>query len=410
MEISPKTPLENLLVMASDVDTIEKLLPKVSPSDLNYICSANKKVEEVCESLNIKKPTWLKKELLGKGAYADVYSLQNIESGKFYAGKFTQGNKKAKEEMAHEVEISQSLSHPNIVKFIGSFSSDICRGDEETLITELSKNGKCDVMVSELCPNGDLLNLLEIRKRITEDEARFFIYQLANALIYLKKMNIAHFDIKLGNVLLDEKLNVKLGDFGLAEFMRSFDQEIKIKGTPNYISPEMLEGNDPTFPADVWAVGVCMYALLIGKPPFETNAVKYTYTRIRDGTFYFPDRVYVSDEAKDLIKKLLTVDPEQRILIEDVIKHDFFTKFSIPESLPINARSETPISIPKNIETPEMTETSDGDLEMNIEQFRNEYKISATTTNNKFYLYLLKKYPKKRMIAWAKFREMFRLL
>lgn len=100
---------------------------------------------------------------------------------------------------------------------------------------------------------------------------------------YLHSKKVIHRDLKLGNLFLNDKLEVKLGDFGLATKLE-FDGEKKrtICGTPNYIAPEILEGkNGHSYEVDCWSLGVIIYTLLIGKPPFETNDVKSTYKKIR---------------------------------------------------------------------------------------------------------------------------------
>lgn len=103
-------------------------------------------------------------------------------------------------------------------------------------------------------------------------------------------------------------MEIKLGDFGLATKL-DYDGERKktICGTPNYIAPEILEGNKRghSYEVDIWSIGVILYALLFGKPPFETNDVKTTYKRIKSNLYTFPEHTSVSDAAKDLIRKIL---------------------------------------------------------------------------------------------------------
>jgi len=106
-------------------------------------------------------------------------------------------------------------------------------------------------------------------------------------------------------------MEIKLGDFGLATKL-DFDGERKrtICGTPNYIAPEVLEGkNGHSYEVDIWSLGVIIYTLIIGKPPFETSNVKSTYEKIRRNNYRFPDHVAISDEARDLISWILNNDP-----------------------------------------------------------------------------------------------------
>jgi len=103
--------------------------------------------------------------------------------------------------------------------------------------------------------------------------------------------------------MINDAMEIKLGDFGLATKL-DFDGERKrtICGTPNYIAPEVLEGkNGHSYEVDVWSLGVIIYTLIIGKPPFETANVKTTYDKIKKNSYKFPDYVAISDDAKDLI-------------------------------------------------------------------------------------------------------------
>ena len=113
--------------------------------------------------------------------------------------------------------------------------------------------------------------------------------------------------LKLGNLFLNDKMEVKIGDFGLATKLE-FDGDRKrtICGTPNYIAPEILEGkNGHSYEVDVWSLGVIIYTLLIGKPPFETQDVKTTYQKIKKNQYSFPEHVKVSKQAKQLIQGIL---------------------------------------------------------------------------------------------------------
>eukprot|EP00344_Euplotes_crassus_P000836 CAMPEP_0197000960 /NCGR_PEP_ID=MMETSP1380-20130617/5764_1 /TAXON_ID=5936 /ORGANISM="Euplotes crassus, Strain CT5" /LENGTH=349 /DNA_ID=CAMNT_0042418435 /DNA_START=530 /DNA_END=1579 /DNA_ORIENTATION=+ len=132
-------------------------------------------------------------------------------------------------------------------------------------------------------------------------------------------------------------MEIKVGDFGLATKL-DFDGEKKrtICGTPNYIAPEVIEGKSGhSYEVDIWSLGVVVYTLLIGKPPFETSNVKKTYSRIKNNTYSFPDHVQISKAAKDLIKRILIKDPKKRPSIDDILNHDFLNPgYSIPTTLP----------------------------------------------------------------------------
>lgn len=172
-----------------------------------------------------------------------------------------------------------------------------------------------------------LLLLIPFNKRLSEPEAGYYLAQILDGVRYLHGRNIVHRDLKPGNLLLTDTLSVKIGDFGLAKQLTYKEEMLFLTvGTPNYVAPEILTPGEVgySFPVDIWSMGCLLYKLLTGKCPFETSSVETTYSRIRDGIFYFPDRVKMSDNAKDLIHHMLTKDPTQRITLEEIAQHAFF--------------------------------------------------------------------------------------
>lgn len=165
-----------------------------------------------------------------------------------------------------EIKIHRSVKHANVCQFLHFFE------DSENVYILL-----------ELCANQSMNELLKRRKRLHELEVKCYTMQIINSLKYLHSHRIIHRDLKLGNLFLNDKMMIKLGDFGLATKL-DFEGEKKrtICGTPNYIAPEVLEGRaGHSYEVDVWSLGVIIYTLIIGKPPFETTDVKATYTRIK---------------------------------------------------------------------------------------------------------------------------------
>jgi polo-like kinase 1 len=179
----------------------------------------------------------------------------------------------------------------------------------------------------ELCPNQTLNDLLKKKRRFSEPEAMFYIYELVQGLIYLRKERVIHRDLKLGNLFLGSEMELKIGDFGLAAKL-DFDEEKKttICGTPNYIAPEILDNHQKghSFQVDVWSLGVVMFTMLVGKPPFEDVDVKSTYQRIRDNAYAFPESLYLSSGAKNLIQSILRHDPKSRPTVFELLKHSWF--------------------------------------------------------------------------------------
>ena len=142
-------------------------------------------------------------------------------------------------------------------------------------------------------------------------------------------------------------MEIKLGDFGLATKLE-FEGEKKrtICGTPNYIAPEVLEGKQGhSYEVDVWSLGVIIYTLLIGKPPFETSDVKTTYKRIRMNAYSFPENVPISDPARKLISSILTNDPSKRPNLDEILANDFLNSGgTVPRLLPASTLACPPSS------------------------------------------------------------------
>lgn len=121
----------------------------------------------------------------------------------------------------------------------------------------------------ELCPNQTLNDLLKRKKKLSDSEIQYYMLQLIDALIYLHEEKVIHRDLKLGNLFLDEKMTVKLGDFGLASKLDFVGEKRRtICGTPNYIAPEILESKGHSYEVDVWSFGIILYTLSFGRPPF----------------------------------------------------------------------------------------------------------------------------------------------
>lgn len=271
-----------------------------------------------------KKCLWKLGKFLGTGSTSKVYELTNLSTNLVYAGKFYNKSRLQKDKdrniLKTEIRILRSLSNEFIVKYKTHFEGN-----------------DFYVIVLELCQKKTMAELLKARKRLTETEVRYYLKQVISALEYLHRNRVIHRDIKPGNLFLASNLEIKLGDFGLSEQL-TYDSQLLTKccGTPNYIAPEVLYFGEHgySYTADVWSFGVLMYTLLYGKAPFETSDVNTTYKRIKEAIFYFPERISVSEDAKDLIRKILVKEPEERISLEQIKEHSFFTNHFIPLSLP----------------------------------------------------------------------------
>ena len=140
-------------------------------------------------------------------------------------------------------------------------------------------------------------------------------------------------------------MQLKIGDFGMATKIE-FNGERKrsICGTPNYMAPEILEAKEGhSFEVDLWSLGVSIYTLLVGKPPYQTSDIRTTYRRIRKNDYAFPKKIDISPAAKDLITQILHIDPSRRPSLDDILNHPFLNhEGSIPKVLPVTTLVKPP--------------------------------------------------------------------
>ena len=187
--------------------------------------------------------------------------------------------------------------------------------------------------------------LCKRRKRLSEFEAKYYIFQIVSALTYLHNNKIIHRDLKLGNLFLNSNLEIKLGDFGLAAKLE-FDNEKRhtVCGTPNYLAPEVLSSKiGHSYEVDVWSLGVVLYTIIIGKPPFETPKVEKTYKKIRHAMYSFPENISISQEAKELISRIFVLDPQQRPSLQQIVQSTFLNNgIGIAQSMHISTLAMQP--------------------------------------------------------------------
>nr|AAQ22502.1 LP05937p [Drosophila melanogaster] len=243
---------------------------------------------------------------LGQGTYGKVQLGINKETGQEVAIKTI---KKCKIEaeadlvrIRREVQIMSSVHHPNIIH-----------------IYEVFENREKMVLVMEFAAGGELYDYLSERKVLTEEEARRIFRQVATAVYYCHKHKICHRDLKLENILLDEKGNAKIADFGLSNV---FDDQRLLGtfcGSPLYASPEIVEGTPYQGPeVDCWSLGVLLYTLVYGSMPFDGSNFKRLVKQISQGDYYEPRK---PSRASTLIRDMLTVCPRKRASIEQICSH-----------------------------------------------------------------------------------------
>ena len=250
---------------------------------------------------------------LGKGAFGTVRLCVHKATKQTRACKILKKANQDMQALYEEVEILSKLSHPNIMQIYEVF------------------NDKTNFyIVSEFCQGGELFDAISKKGSFSENEAARIMKQVLSAICYSHQNNIVHRDLKPENILLDDKgsdLTIKIIDWGCAKSFKKNEKMTNADGTPYYIAPEVLEGNYDE-KCDVWSCGVILYIMLCGYPPFNGETDDDILVAVKKGKFDFPKEEWssVSKEAIDLIKGMLTYEPNKRLSALDCMTQSWFIK------------------------------------------------------------------------------------
>uniref|UniRef100_A0A8C2H8U9 calcium/calmodulin-dependent protein kinase n=1 Tax=Cyprinus carpio TaxID=7962 RepID=A0A8C2H8U9_CYPCA len=264
-------------------------------------------------------------EELGKGAFSVVRRCMKISTGQEYAAKIINTKKlsaRDHQKLEREARICRLLKHPNIVRLHESISEE-----------------GVHYLIFDLVTGGELFEDIVAREYYSEADASHCIQQILEAVLHCHQMGVVHRDLKPENLLLASKLKgaaVKLADFGLAIEVQGDQQAwFGFAGTPGYLSPEVLRKEPYGKPVDMWACGVILYILLVGYPPFWDEDQHRLYQQIKAGAYDFPSPEWdtVTPEAKDLINKMLTINPAKRITAAEALKHPWICQRSTVASM-----------------------------------------------------------------------------
>jgi len=260
--------------------------------------------------VTLKKNTSSKKTL-GQGSFGEVKKAKNKTTGEEIAVKIINKSDMAQEDLLAlqtEVEILSQIDHPNVVKLF-----------------EVWEDKLKFYMVMEIMTGGELFDRIVEKDHYSEKEAADTIRPIVDAIRYCHNMGVAHRDLKPENLLYatkDPHSIIKISDFGLAKI---YDSSLMMTqcGTPSYVAPEVLEGKGYDETVDFWSIGIILYILLCGFPPFYDDDNDKLFELISKGKVEFPSPYWdnISDPAKDLIRRLLNVDPNKRLKSDDILSH-----------------------------------------------------------------------------------------
>lgn len=253
--------------------------------------------------------------MLGTGQYGTVRLAEDTRTGQLVAIKIIPNGVMERMKVEQEIQNHTMLHHENVLN-----------------VVEVVKTSDFHALVLEHADGGDLFDYIVRRGRVPEADARPVFQQLIRAVAYCHSRGIAHRDLKPENILFGSGMQVKLADFGLST--RFVDGELLTEsvGSPNYAAPELLI-RGMTYDGrlvDVWSCGVVLYALLAGCLPFDADAIPELFKLIKSGEYSIPG--FFSREASDLVRRMLSVDPKQRISIAEIQEHPWLSDVLLPQS------------------------------------------------------------------------------
>eukprot|EP01022_Parablepharisma_sp_SALTPOND_P012070 TRINITY_DN1541_c0_g1_i1.p1 TRINITY_DN1541_c0_g1~~TRINITY_DN1541_c0_g1_i1.p1 ORF type:complete len:577 (-),score=55.72 TRINITY_DN1541_c0_g1_i1:5153-6883(-) len=242
---------------------------------------------------------------LGIGSLGRVFEVHCRKCNKGFALKMVDKSIVHKRgltlKLVNEIEIHQKLKHERVIELYRCFEDD-----------------ECVYLLMELCKNGDLFTFLKSKGALPEAEARWLFKQIVEGVKYLHDNQIIHRDLKPTNILLTEQGNVKIGDFGVAVQLRELSEEHETMcGTANYLSPEIATKVPHGIETDIWSLGCILYALLVGRPPFESCDASDTIRKVMQGEYVLPTGL--SEEIIGLLKATMNYNPKERLTIYQIL-------------------------------------------------------------------------------------------
>lgn len=317
---------------------------------------------------------------IGEGAFGKVKQANHVQTNEKVAIKIL--NKQRIHEMSgdinkiqKEITILKKLRHKSIIQ-----------------LYEIMESKQNLFLIMEFCPKGELFDYIVKCKKLSELNACRLFQNLIDGVDYLHLNNIVHRDLKPENLLLDDKFNLKISDFGLSTIYSGLISTPC--GTPSYAPPEMLKGDSYNgIKSDVWSCGIILYAMLCGYLPYSDSKEEIILRRITNKEYKIPD--FLSSKAKDLLVRMLDNDPNKRIDLKEIKSHAWFklTESSLAPGLFIGVTNIPVDEIIVN-KVIDLNNGLKGDLRLNInkEDLINKIKENKFDSITAFYYLLLKKH------------------
>lgn len=241
-----------------------------------------------------------KLEIIGSGGFGECSLIRRGKN--VYVMK--EPKKKGLEySFQSEINVHKLLNHPNIVPFCESFT---IKGIPHILLYP--------------CINGSLSDLLH-KIKFPKKNKKIIIQQIINGMEYLRSMRVIHRDLKQHNLLFDEKMNLRIGDFGLAKVLKRGEYCYSNCGTPNFKAPEVIRNGRYYFQCDIWSLGIIVYRLFLGTYPFHHKETRVIENKILNHRYKFPS--YTEPDEKEFISWILNPLPERRPTLYEIKSHKF---------------------------------------------------------------------------------------
>eukprot|EP00002_Diphylleia_rotans_P019407 TRINITY_DN3755_c0_g1_i4.p1 TRINITY_DN3755_c0_g1~~TRINITY_DN3755_c0_g1_i4.p1 ORF type:complete len:579 (-),score=115.71 TRINITY_DN3755_c0_g1_i4:1105-2841(-) len=211
-----------------------------------------------------------------------------------------------RKKVEREIAILKLIDHPHVLKLIDVYETEAFL-----------------FIILEHVEGGELFDYLVSKGRLELGEALVFFQQIIMGLEYCQSLLICHRDLKPENLLLDTKRNIKIADFGMASLNMKGSMLQTSCGSPHYASPQVVQGVKYNgMQSDIWSCGVILYALVLGRLPFDDANIKKLLAKVKSGVYNLPEDM--NEHVRDLISKMIVIDPDQRITIEGIKQHPFF--------------------------------------------------------------------------------------